>query len=347
MKILVTGAAGFIGAATSISLLRRKHEVVGLDNLNDYYDVSLKLGRLAQAGINAGIRDSHIEAHSRIFPGYTFMRMNLTDRDGLKTLFDREKFDTVVNLAGQAGVRYSLENPFAYIDSNVTGFLNVLECCRSTGVGHLVYASSSSVYGLSGEESFKESDCTDRPVSLYAATKKSDELMAHAYSHLFGIRTTGLRFFTVYGPWGRPDMAPFIFLDSVLKGNGIRIFNQGRMWRDFTFIDDVVDTIVRITESKIIVGHPLHTIYNVGNSKPVYLLDFINVIERVTNKRAVLNLVEMQPGDVMATHADTSRLKEDFGIVPSVTIEEGMSRFYEWFRNYHHIPGHDNMNPAY
>ncbi|MGM9687787.1 MAG: NAD-dependent epimerase/dehydratase family protein [Alloprevotella sp.] len=332
MKILLTGAAGFIGAATVRALLSGGHEVVGLDNLNSYYDTRLKYARLAEAGIpQASIREG-VAVTSQTHSAYRFVKMELTDRIGMDSLFAAGQFDIVIHLAGQAGVRYSIDNPFAYIESNVLGFLNVLENCRHHPVRHLIYASSSSIYGMSDRHSYAETDTTDSPVSLYAATKKSDELMAYAYSRLYGIPATGVRFFTVYGPWGRPDMAPFIFLNSVLRGIPIRVFNRGEMERDFTYIDDVVHALMLLLDRPSTDGVP-HRVYNIGHSEAVRLLDFIRTIEEVTGRQAILQMEAMQPGDVCRTCADISRLEHDFGYRPTFTVKQGMQRMYEWYRD--------------
>lgn len=331
MKTLVTGAAGFIGAAVVKALLAEGHEVVGLDNINTYYATSLKLARLAESGIDAADIDEGVAVTGTKYASYRFIKMDLTDRQGMKKLFETEKFDNVVNLAGQAGVRYSIENPFAYAESNILGFLNILENCRHYPVRHLVYASSSSVYGMSSHVPYAETDMTDSPVSLYAATKKSDELMAYAYSKLYGIRATGLRFFTVYGPWGRPDMAPFIFMKAVTQGKPIRVFNHGDMKRDFTYIDDIVKGVMLVIARPSDESVP-HRVYNIGHSEPVALLDFISTIEKVTGRKAIMEMTDMQPGDVYCTYADTSRLQHDFGYRPTVGIDEGIRRFYEWFK---------------
>ncbi|MDO4160619.1 MAG: NAD-dependent epimerase/dehydratase family protein [Prevotellaceae bacterium] len=355
MKILVTGAAGFIGAATVKALLERNHEVIGLDNINSYYDTALKYARLADAGImQSEIREGAF-AVSKTFPRYRFTLMNLTDRIGMNRLFDAEWFDIVINLAGQAGVRYSIENPFAYIESNVTGFLNILENCRNHPVQHLIYASSSSVYGTNDHFPYIESDFTDGPLSLYAATKKSDELMAYSYSSLFHIPATGLRFFTVYGPWGRPDMAPYIFLDAITKGKPITVFNKGDMQRDFTYIDDITKGIMLVIDKPPVAtnNHPLdngksteqtgenhrmpsvpHAVYNIGHSSPVSLLDFIHAIEDVAGRKAIMKLEDMQQGDVYCTYADTERMSTDFGYRSTVSVNEGIRRFHEWYISY-------------
>ena len=334
MKILVTGAAGFIGAATVKALLRKGYTVVGMDNLNSYYDTGLKYARLADAGIaQAKLQESRIVA-SDSESRYRFVKLDITDRIGLNSLFASEEFDIVINLAGQAGVRYSIENPFAYVESNVLGFLNILENCRHHPVKHLIYASSSSIYGMGNHVPYTETDVTDSPVSLYAATKKSDELMAHSYSHLYGIPATGVRFFTVYGPWGRPDMAPFIFIKAITEGKPIRVFNHGEMQRDFTYIDDIVEGLLRLVENPP-EGTVPHRVYNIGNSSPVNLMDFIHAIEQVTEKKAIMQMEGMQPGDVYRTYADTSRLQHDLGYRPAVTVKEGIRLFYEWYRDFY------------
>ncbi len=333
MKILVTGAAGFIGFHLSKYLLNRGDEVVGLDNLNDYYDVSLKKARLAQ------LTDNSL---------FKFVQCDLSDRDAIEKLFAAEKFERVVNLAAQAGVRYSIKNPYAYIDSNIQGFINVLEGCRHNDVQHLVYASSSSVYGANTAMPFSVHHNVDHPVSLYAATKKSNELMAHTYSHLYNLPTTGLRFFTVYGPWGRPDMALFLFTSAILAGKPIDVFNFGKMKRDFTYIDDIVEGVVR-TLDKIPSANmdwsgdspdpgtslAPYRLYNIGNNNPVELLHLIETIEQKIGKKAQKNLLPMQPGDVPTTFADVDALAIDVGFKPSTSIEEGVSRFVGWYCEYY------------
>lgn len=337
MKALVTGAAGFIGSATAKALLDKGYEVVGLDNVNTYYDTALKFDRLRSLGIASEDVKDDVFALSSTNEGFRFIRMELSDRGKMDSLFAAEKFDVVVNLAGQAGVRYSIENPYSYIESNVLGFMNVLEGCRHNPVRHLVYASSSSVYGMAESGvPYSETDRTDSPVSLYAATKKSDEMMAYAYSKLYGIPATAVRPFTVYGPWGRPDMAPFIFMKAILSGEPINVFNHGRMQRDFTYIDDIVEGIVLVLEHPSQEEVP-HRIYNLGHSSPVQLLDFIGTIEKVSGRKATMVMKEMQPGDVVCTYADTTRMERDFGYRPSVGIEEGIRRFYDWFAGYYGI----------
>ena len=311
MKVLVTGAAGFIGFHLVQRLLGRGDEVVGLDNLSDYYSVALKEARLAQ------VRSDR----------FRFVRMDLADREALPALFAAERFDAVVNLAAQAGVRYSVENPWAYVDSNVVGFLNVLECCRHYPVRHLVYASSSSVYGGNEKTPFSEEDRVDDPVSLYAATKKSDELMAGCYAHLYGIPATGLRLFTVYGPWGRPDMSPMLFASAILAGQPIKVFNHGDMLRDFTYVDDIVEGMVRVLDRV----PQKHEVFNIGCSNPVRLMDFISELERALGREAEKIMLPMQPGDVYQTYADTTKLERELGYKPRVMLREGVDRFVTWY----------------
>ena len=338
MKILVTGAAGFIGFFTAKVLLEKGHEVIGLDNINDYYDVNLKYSRLEELGVNRNDAEKLNTLCSSVNDKFSFVRMHLEDRLALPQLFEKEKFDVVCNLAAQAGVRYSLENPETYIDSNVVGFLNILECCRHHHIKHLVYASSSSVYGLNEKIPFSTDDNVDHPVSLYAATKKSNELMAHTYSHLFKIPTTGLRFFTVYGPWGRPDMAMFLFTDAIVNDRPIKVFNHGKMERDFTYIDDIVEGVVRICEKPVL--HRLHTkkmykIYNIGNNNSVKLLDFIKEIEQNLGKEADKNMMPIQPGDVEKTWADVDQLIKDYDYRPNTSIKEGVKSFVKWYKSYY------------
>lgn len=333
MKILVTGAAGFIGSFLTEALSERGDEVVGLDNLNDYYPVSLKLDRLKRLGIGQ-VAGEGTFVSGRRFPAFRFVRMDLADREAMERLFRDERFDAVCNLAAQAGVRYSIENPHSYIQSNIVGFLNVLEGCRHTQVKHLVYASSSSVYGLADHVPFSETDQVDRPVSLYGATKKADELMAHAYSKLYHLSTTGLRYFTVYGPWGRPDMAPCLFLKEILSGGTIQVFNHGDMQRDFTFIRDVVEATLRVIDRPAS-GEVPYAIYNVGNSSPVALMDFIHTLERCSGREVRKEYREMQAGDVQSTFSDSTRLEQDFRFKPSTSIDEGVRRFYAWYADYY------------
>lgn len=335
-KILVTGAAGFIGFHLSRVLLQRGVEVVGIDNINDYYDVNLKYERLHELGVKREKAEVwNQEADSTVSPSFKFIRMNLEDRDALPGLFEREKFDGVVNLAAQAGVRYSLENPMAYVDSNIVGFVNLLEACRHHPVSHLVYASSSSVYGENEKVPFSENDRVDYPVSLYAATKKANELMAHTYSHLYNIPTSGLRFFTVYGPWGRPDMAPILFASAITQGRPIKVFNNGEMSRDFTYIDDIVQGIIITLNNPPAVDrdHPFFQVFNIGNGSPVSLMEFIETLETNMGKVAEKIMFGMQPGDVPRTWADTTHLN-DLGYRSTTSIQEGVKKFVEWYRGY-------------
>ncbi|WP_090605376.1 NAD-dependent epimerase [Parapedobacter koreensis] len=335
MKILVTGAAGFIGFHLVRTLLDEGHQVVGLDNINDYYDVNLKYARLAACGISKDHLDDDSLMPSEMYSNYRFQKTDIAAMENLELLFRREQFDTVLHMAAQVGVRYSLENPQAYTHSNLIGFINILECCRHHGVKHLIYASSSSIYGLNNKIPFNEDDRVDQPVSLYAATKRSNELAAYSYSHLYGLKTTGLRFFTVYGPWGRPDMAMFLFVDAILNGRPLNVFNNGNLSRDFTYVDDIVDGIKRVlygSEGTTEVTN--YTIYNIGNSKSVKLLDFIEAIEKHTGKKATKKLLPMQPGDVEATWADVSKLQKDFGYKPQTSVDTGVKRFVEWYLRY-------------
>ncbi len=334
-KILVTGAAGFIGFHLSKRLISRGEGVIGLDNLNDYYDVNLKYARLKQ-----------LEGHAN----FTFIKEDISNREGISRLFSGQKFDIVVNLAAQAGVRYSLINPHAYIESNIVGFMNILEGCRHNKVKHLVYASSSSVYGANTKMPFSVHHNVDHPVSLYAATKKANELMAHTYSSLYNIPCTGLRFFTVYGPWGRPDMAYFAFTKAILEGRPIEVFNYGKMQRAFTYIDDIIEGVARVM-NKIPAPNPdwssdnpdsatsyaPYKLYNIGNNNPVELMHFIEVLECYLDKKAVKNLLPIQQGDVSATYADVNDLIKDVGFKPSTPIEEGIKRFVEWYKSYHGV----------
>lgn len=334
--IFVTGAAGFIGFHVSKRLLERGEEVVGIDNLNDYYDPALKLARLDILGK---------------FERFEFVRADIADRAAMEGLFAQHKPQRVVHLAAQAGVRYSLTNPNVYTESNITGFLNILEGCRHHGVEHLVYASSSSVYGANTKQPFSEHDNIDHPVSLYAATKKANELMAHTYAHLFGVASTGLRFFTVYGPWGRPDMALFRFTRGILAGEPIPVYNEGRMIRDFTFIDDIVEGVVRVLDQRAepdpnwsgdapdpARSYAPYRVFNIGNNRPVLLLDYIAALEEALGRKATLELLPMQPGDVVSTRADVSELEKAVGFHPSVTIAEGIARFVTWYKDYFQVP---------
>lgn len=319
-KILVTGAAGFIGFHLSRRLCEDGFEVVGIDNLNGYYDVALKEARLAVLAEQAR---------------FVFERGELADTGQVEDIFRRHRPEKVIHLAAQAGVRYSLEDPHAYINSNIVGFMNILEGCRHHGAGHLVFASSSSVYGANNKLPFAVSDRVDCPLSLYAATKKSNELMAYSYAHLYGLPVTGLRFFTVYGPWGRPDMAYFLFADAMCKGRPIRVFNHGEMERDFTYIDDIVEGVVRVKKPEAVEGKPPYTLYNIGSHQPVPLLEMIALLEKALGVRAILDMQPMQPGDVPATYADIEDLHRDTGFYPRTSLEDGLNAFAEWYRGYY------------
>ncbi len=333
MKVLVTGAAGFIGYHICKVLCERGDELVGIDNLNDYYDVDVKQARLQQLAA---------------FSNFRFIKIDIADRDGIDQLFAQQKFDRVINMAAQAGVRYSLENPSAYVDSNLVGFASLLECCRQYAIEHFVYASSSSVYGANETMPFSTQDNVDHPISLYAATKKANELMAHSYSHLYQIPTTGLRFFTVYGPWGRPDMSPILFARAILAGDPIKVFNYGKHRRDFTYIDDIVDGVIRCLD-KIPSGNPAWSgidpdpstsrapwkIYNIGNSEPVELLHYIELMEKAFGKTTEKELLPLQPGDVEHTYADISPLQKETGYSPAISIEQGLQLFADWYRGYY------------
>ena len=335
MKILVTGAAGFIGAFVCKVLLDRGHQVVGIDNLNNYYDVNLKYGRLAFLGIEKEKCIDNALVNSDLYSLFHFVKLDIIDKQQLESLFDKEKFEVVCNLAAQAGVRYSIESPDTYIQSNVVGFANILECCRHFSVKHLVYASSSSVYGMNAKIPFSEVDKVDTPVSLYAATKKSNELMAYTYTHLYKFATTGLRFFTVYGPWGRPDMSPILFANAIAQDQPIKVFNSGNMERDFTYIDDIVVGVVTIIEKPVTEFRPMYKIYNIGNNNSVKLMDFIATIEKYMGKEAKKEMYPMQMGDVQRTWADVSDLMKDYNYKPSTSIEEGIKQFINWYKEYY------------
>jgi UDP-glucuronate 4-epimerase len=335
LKILVTGAAGFIGSTLSLRLLARGDEVVGIDNLNDYYDVNLKLARLER-----------LQSHDR----FKFIKLEIADKQAMDELFAREKFQRVMHLAAQAGVRYSITNPHAYIDSNIVGFINILEGCRHNSVEHLAYASSSSIYGANTQMPFSIHDNVDHPVSLYAASKKANELMAHTYSHLFNLPTTGLRFFTVYGPWGRPDMSLFMFTRNILEGKSIDVFNYGNHRRDFTYIDDIVEGVIRVIDKPAqananwsgenpdpATSRAPYRIYNIGNNNPVHLLTFIETLEKCLGKEAIKNLLPLQPGDVPDTYADVSDLVTDLGYKPATFLEDGIRNFVEWYKEFYRI----------
>ena len=335
MHILITGAAGFIGSSLALRLLERGDAVYGIDNMSDYYDVSLKEARLAR-----------LTTH----PRFTFQKLDIVDRPGMAELFRKHCFDAVMHLAAQAGVRYSIENPYAYVDVNLVGFGNILEGCRHSKVGHLVFASSSSVYGANTRLPFSEHDNVDHPVSLYAATKKANELMAHSYAHLYGLRCTGLRFFTVYGPWGRPDMALFKFTKGILAGTPIPVFNKGQMVRDFTYVDDIVEGVVRVIDKRpepdptwngdkpdSATSYAPYRIYNIGNNRPVQLMRYIEVLENCLGKTAATDLLPMQAGDVPATYADTQDLEQAVGFRPDTSVEQGIARFVEWYKGYYGV----------
>lgn len=352
MKVLITGAAGFIGSFVVKRLLDRGDVVIGLDNINDYYDPALKFARLTKAGVDQVEASKWYKFINSTIYGdqYRFIRMNLEDTNAMAMLFANESFDAVINLGAQAGVRYSITNPHAYVESNLDGFINVLEGCRHNRVKHLVYASSSSVYGLNGQVPFSEHHGIAHPVSLYAATKKSNELMAHAYSKLYNLPTTGLRFFTVYGPWGRPDMSPFLFMDAILHDRPIKVFNNGDMLRDFTYIDDIVEGMVRIVDvipegnqdwdeqkPDPATSPAPYRVYNIGNSHPTKLMDYIQCIEKSIGREAKKDLLPMQPGDVYQTYADSSALAETTGFKPNTPLQKGIDKTVEWFKTYYKL----------
>jgi UDP-glucuronate 4-epimerase len=350
MKILVTGTAGFIGYHLAKRLLNRGDEVIGVDNINDYYDIKVKYGRLKELGFKESEFEFGKKYISSKFPNHIFYRVNLEDSDSIKKIFQEHKPQRVCHLAAQAGVRYSLTNPKAYIQSNIVGFLNILENCRHNNVEHLAYASSSSVYGLNERMPFSVEDNVDHPISLYAASKKSNELMAHTYSYLYNIPTTGLRFFTVYGPWGRPDMALFLFTKAILENRAIDVFNYGKMKRDFTYIDDIVEGVVRVIDNipkkdscwngkrpNPASSKAPYKVYNIGNGSPVELMDFIKAIEEILGKEAKKNMLPLQPGDVPATWADTSTLEKDLGYRPNTPIKKGVENFIKWYREFYGI----------
>ncbi|WP_200763540.1 NAD-dependent epimerase [Nitrosophilus alvini] len=349
-KILITGTAGFIGFHLATRLLERGDEVVGIDNINDYYDIRVKYGRLKELGFEENDFEYGKKYRSKKYPNHTFYKIDLEDKEAIDKLFIEEKFDRVCNLAAQAGVRYSLTNPDAYIQSNIVGFLNILEACRHNDIEHLAYASSSSVYGLNEKMPFSVEDNVDHPISLYAASKKSNELMAHTYSHLYNIPTTGLRFFTVYGPWGRPDMALFLFTKAIIENRPIDVFNYGKMKRDFTYIDDIVEGVVRVIDNPAkpnpewsgkkpnpASSKAPYRVYNIGNGAPVELMDFIKAIEKALGKEAKKNMLPIQPGDVPATWADTSALERDLGYKPGTPIEYGVEQFVKWYREFYGV----------
>lgn len=355
MKILVTGTAGFIGYHLAKKLLERGDEVVGIDNINHYYDVNLKYGRLKELGI---LKDE-IKENKKIISiqndKHSFYKMDLADRQAVEKLFEEEQFDAVCNLAAQAGVRYSLENPYAYIESNVVGFLNILEGCRNTNVKNLAFASSSSVYGLNQSQPFKTTDKTEHQVSLYAATKKSNEMMAHTYAHLYDIHVTGLRFFTVYGPWGRPDMAPMLFTDAILENRPIKVFNNGMMSRDFTYIDDIIDAVIKVIDNpsetnekwnpvkpEISSSLAPYKLYNIGSSSPLSLMEFIETLESALGKKAKKNYMPMQDGDVVSTYADVTDLINDFDYKPNTKLKDGIGIFVDWYKKFYLTQGNND-----
>jgi UDP-glucuronate 4-epimerase len=348
MKILVTGIAGFIGFHVAKKLLDQGYDVFGFDNINDYYDVNLKYARLQELGLERSLIDSNKEVKSNQYPKLRFSKLSLEDRLAMESLFKEEQFDLVCHLAAQAGVRYSLENPHSYAASNLVGFLNILEGCRHNKVKHLAYASSSSVYGLNSKMPLSASDSVDHPVSLYAATKKANELMAHSYSHLYNMSTTGLRFFTVYGPWGRPDMSPILFASAIASGKPIKVFNHGKMMRDFTYIDDIVEGILKVLVSPAVSNEDWDTlnpstasskapyrIYNIGNATPIELMYFIETIEKAMGKEAAKDFLPMQDGDVLKTFADVSELEQHFDYHPTTSVEAGVQLFADWFKVYY------------
>jgi len=343
MKILVTGTAGFIGFHLAKRLLTEGNQVVGLDNINDYYDIRLKFTRLKETGITQESIEYGKVIQSNTFDKYRFVKANLEDRDLLEKLFINEQFDIVVNLAAQAGVRYSIENPHTYIDSNIVGFMNILECCRHNNIKHLVYASSSSVYGNSDDIPFSENDRVDYPISLYAASKKANELMAHTYSHLYHLPTTGLRFFSVYGPYGRPDMALYLFAEAISQGKCIKVFNHGNLSRDFTYVDDIIEGVVRVmkhiptkesNDSMLLSQSPYYRIFNIGHSQPVPLMEFINTLEEEIGRKAFLEMYPMQKGDVKVTYAETANLEQAVGYKPSTGVRDGIKNFVRWYVSY-------------
>ena len=335
-KILITGAAGFIGFSLCKQIVKMGYRVVGIDNLNNYYNPQLKLDRLENLGIKYDLRSENV-ANSSLHPDFTFQKMDLVEHEKITDLFRTFNFDIVVNLAAQAGVRYSIENPFSYIQSNLVGFANILESCRNFKIDHLVYASSSSVYGNNTKVPFTVTDNVDSPISLYAATKKSNELMSHTYSHLYNFRTTGLRFFTVYGPWGRPDMAIYLFTKAIIEGQAINVFNNGDLKRDFTYVDDIVFGLLKIIESKDDSNVKKARLFNIGRGKPINLMAFISELEECIGKKAILNMKPMQDGDVSVTYSDTSHFRAAFGDLPNTDLSTGIENFVSWFQEYHSV----------
>ncbi|MFW9598317.1 MAG: NAD-dependent epimerase/dehydratase family protein [Paludibacter sp.] len=334
-KILVTGAAGFIGSSLVKQLIQSGgYDIVGVDNINDYYDVQLKYGRLKEIGIYEQEISESVLIKSHITDNFRFIRLDLQQREQLFDLMEKEGFDLICHLAAQAGVRYSIDHPFAYVESNLIGYMNILEAARQFKIGHFVYASSSSVYGLSNNVPYSESAQVDKPISLYAATKKSNELMAHSYSKLYNLPTTGIRFFTVYGPWGRPDMAPYLFMDAIMTGKPIKVFNHGNLERDFTYIDDIINGVMKVIEQQPPANEVPYQILNLGNSSPVRLMDFISTMEQITGREAIKEYTEMQQGDVYQTYADMQLFTGIYGYKPEIDIREGLSRMYDWYKNY-------------
>ncbi len=332
-KVLVTGAIGFIGYHLTERLLKEGYAVVGIDNINSYYDVRLKYAKLPILGIEEDSIWPNVPYQSVLHQHFKFIKLDITDRYNLEKLFETENFDIVVNLAAQAGVQYSIQDPHTYIENNITGFINIIDACRQHNLEHFVYASSSSVYGNREDVPFKETDNVDHPISLYAASKKANELIAHSYSHLFQLKTTGLRFFTVYGPWGRPDMAPFIFVKRISEGKPITVFNHGNMERDFTYVDDIVEGVYKVIEGNN--NDDPYKVYNIGNSNSINLNDFIQTIERTVEKKAIVEYKTMRAGDVVRTYSDISNLKNDYGYSSTINIEEGINSFVNWFNNYY------------
>lgn len=334
-KILVTGAIGFIGYHLTKKLISEDYEVIGVDNINEYYDTSLKYGKLPLLGIDNELIEANKKYTSKKYANFKFFKIDIRNRSIIEKLFSDEKFDVVCNLAAQAGVKYSIENPHTYIENNITGFINILDACRQNDIKHFIFASSSSVYGNQEKVPFAENDNVDFPISIYAASKKANELMAHTYSHLYHLKTTGLRFFTVYGPWGRPDMAPFIFTKNIIEGNTINVFNDGNLERDFTYIDDIVNGIYLVIKGS---KNYKYKIYNIGNSSPVNLNDFVKTIEKAVGKKAIVSYRPLRDGDVIKTYADTSSLENDYNYKPSTKIETGITKFIEWYKKYYQLP---------
>ena len=336
-KVLITGAIGFIGYHLTERLLKEGYSVVGIDNINSYYDVRLKYAKLPILGIEEDSIWPNVPYQSTKFKKFRFIKLDIKDRYNLEKLFETEKFDIVCNLAAQAGVQYSIQDPHTYIENNITGFINIIDACRQNKIEHFIYASSSSVYGNREDVPFKETDNVDHPISLYAASKKSNELIAHSYSHLYNLRTTGLRFFTVYGPWGRPDMAPFIFVKRISQGKPITVFNNGKMERDFTYIDDIVEGMWRVIKTENL--NRGYKIYNIGNSTPINLVEFVKTIEKVINNKAIVNYSPIRLGDVKKTFSDISELQIDYGYNPNTNIEKGMKELYNWYKEHYRIKG--------